>query len=100
MGEGHKWSVAGEFLAPPGNGSSGLGGGAMSAGSCLREPLEIESGEPEGAFGNSDVGKSEAKLRKWTGVWLGRRTPGAQAELSRCAPGVGSPAAAGVAEGI
>ena len=55
-----------------------------------REPLETESG----------VGKSEAKLRKWTGVWLGRRTPGAQAELSRCAPGVGSPAAAGVAEGI
>ena len=44
----------------------------------------------------SGVGKSEAKLRKWTGVWLGRRTPGAQAELSRCAPGVGSPAAAGL----
>ena len=48
----------------------------------------------------SGVGKSEAKLRKWTGVWLSRRTPGAQAELSRCALGVGSPAAAGVAEGI
>lgn len=55
-----------------------------------RKPLETESG----------VGKSEAKLRKWTGVRLGRRTPGAQAELSRCAPGVGSPDAAGVAEGI
>lgn len=78
----------------------GVGGGGDVCWKLPEGTLEIESGEPEGAFGNSDVGKSEAKLRKWTGVWLGRRTPGAQAELSRCAPGVGSPAAAGVAEGI
>lgn len=66
-GEGHKWSVAGEFRAPPGNGSSeGVGGSAVGWKLLVnqREPLETESG----------VGNSEVELRKWTRVRLGRRT--------------------------
>ena len=54
-GEGHKWSVAGEFLAPPGNGNSEGVGGSVVGWKLLvnqRESLEIESG----------VGNSEGEL--------------------------------------
>lgn len=75
LGEGHKWSVAREFLAPsqrvpPRDRGTGVGMGEVLAGS-----LWLNLGARGSLRKQRSVwGMSEGGPRKWTRVQMGRRT--------------------------
>lgn len=91
-GEGHKWSVAGEFRAPPGNGSSEGGG----------ERCRLEAaGEPEGAFGNRErCGEQRGGAEKVDESTAGQKDLGSAGRAERVRPRGGQRSSCGVAEGI